>query len=722
MSGSEHYEVVERIGHGAFGLINKVRRKQDGQIFCRKEISYAGLGKQEKQQFIAEYNILSTLRHPNIVAYYHREHLKVTQDVHLYMEYCGNGDLGKVIRDLKATNRYAEEDFVWSIFAQLVTALYRCHYGVDPPQVGKNITVTGNDIRPGLATKEAHDMILHRDLKPDNVFLGEDNAVKLGDFGLSKLIKSHDLASTYVGTPFYMSPEICASERYTLHSDIWSLGCVMWELCAREPPFNARNHFTLVQKIQGGRLGSLPPVYSPQLQQTIRSCLQVNPKCRPDTAQLLNMPVIRLMRKEREVVELGRVLRSKDEMATLRLKQIEEKERTLQAEIEKRRVELDASLRREWEVKAQLAIDQRTQENIQMLQKQFETEVQQAVQIEVQKHLMSLRAHEDVPSRPSTGVPVPSLTADDETDFPSTTDFSALSLESPSERRTKPPMKGTRTPFGRSQTMFVGSPMDVQMVDPSPIALDSLSLSPRRNKPMASRARNIFTDAEATTESESAGVADHSEDEDAWGNIPLPPSPTLRPTVQQGHKVQRPRLQTQKTAPVLNRNMQLDGFRNIASKVPGHGLATVEDEPYRPRRHVVDGRLIQDSLKKAVMERRVSRVSGATGLFANESGSPVRKTASRPSGAGHTASSNPQVGGEQMFKAVTKNNMMKGRTLIELAQARTGGAGKKSGSGPGASQPDNRGNPQEEDVVWDPERDEMPSPFLVRGKKVLRQT
>ena len=57
------------------------------------------------------------------------------------------------------------------------------------------------------------------------VFLGEDNSVKLGDFGLSKMIKSHDFASTYVGTPFYMSPEICAAEKYTLKSDIWSLGC-----------------------------------------------------------------------------------------------------------------------------------------------------------------------------------------------------------------------------------------------------------------------------------------------------------------------------------------------------------------------------------------------------------------------------------------------------------------------------------------------------------------
>ena len=127
-----------------------------------------GLGKQEKEQFIAELQILSSLRHPNIVAYYHREHIKATQELHMYMEYCGNGDLGRVIRNLKATNQYAEEEFVWSIFSQLVTALYRCHYGVDPPEVGRNVTVTGNAVKPRSAPGAGRMMILHRDLKPDN--------------------------------------------------------------------------------------------------------------------------------------------------------------------------------------------------------------------------------------------------------------------------------------------------------------------------------------------------------------------------------------------------------------------------------------------------------------------------------------------------------------------------------------------------------------------------
>src|SRR5882757_7533583 len=153
------------------------------------------------------------------------------------------------------------------------------------------------------------------------VFLGEDNSVKLGDFGLSKIMQSHDFASTYVGTPFYMSPEICAAERYTLKSDIWSLGCIIYELCSREPPFNAKTHFGLVQKIKEGKIGALPSVYSPELNAVVKDCLKVNPDRRPDTATLLNLPVVKLMRKEKEVVELGRMVKNKEELVARRLQE-----------------------------------------------------------------------------------------------------------------------------------------------------------------------------------------------------------------------------------------------------------------------------------------------------------------------------------------------------------------------------------------------------------------
>ena len=116
-------------------------------------------------------------------------------------------------------------------------------------------------------------------------------------------MQSHDFASTYVGTPYYMSPEICASERYTLASDIWALGCIMYELCTRKVPFNAITQIQLVQKIKEGRLDPMPDHYSPELKDVIKSCLKVNPLHRPETSQLLSHPLVRLQKEKRDVAE-----------------------------------------------------------------------------------------------------------------------------------------------------------------------------------------------------------------------------------------------------------------------------------------------------------------------------------------------------------------------------------------------------------------------------------
>ena len=126
------------------------------------------MSQKEREQLHTEFSILNSLKHPNIVGYYHREHLKSTQELYLYMEYCGGGDLSKEILKLKERNRYADEEYVWSIFSQIVAALYRCHYGVDAPEVGKN-TIGPSGAVTSLGLKGKHQvMILHRDLKPEN--------------------------------------------------------------------------------------------------------------------------------------------------------------------------------------------------------------------------------------------------------------------------------------------------------------------------------------------------------------------------------------------------------------------------------------------------------------------------------------------------------------------------------------------------------------------------
>ena len=208
-------------------------------------------------------------------------------------------------------------------------------------------------------------------------------------------MQSHDFASTYVGTPFYMSPEICAAELYTLHSDIWSLGCIMYELCAREPPFNAKTHFHLVQKIKDGKFNQLPDMYSLELQNVIKSCLKINPSLRPDTAQLLNIPMMRLMRKETEVVELGKILRSTEELARNKVKAAEAQ--LLSLESEKSRIE--TTVRLEWEVKARLEIDRQIQIETEKLRKKFESEVHARVEKELQVRLGAMSLDSPAPTQ-----------------------------------------------------------------------------------------------------------------------------------------------------------------------------------------------------------------------------------------------------------------------------------------------------------------------------------
>lgn len=271
----------------------------------------------EKTQLIAEFRILKSLVHPNIVQYYQHEHVPDEQTVHLYMEYCGGGDLSGIIKASKATGEPVSESMVWSVFTQLTVALYRCHFNSDPPPPGE-LFISNEKFNP----HQPATVILHRDIKPDNVFLDEFNTVKLGDFGLAKVLDSdHHMASTYVGTPYYMSPEVLLDKPSTPQSDIWSLGCVIYELCAKRPPFQEKTHYHLAQRIREGKYPPLPSTYSATLSKTVGACLNINALQRPTTHTLLRLDVMKLCRKEREVEE------AKRNMETLQKKFIQEREK-----------------------------------------------------------------------------------------------------------------------------------------------------------------------------------------------------------------------------------------------------------------------------------------------------------------------------------------------------------------------------------------------------------
>jgi NIMA (never in mitosis gene a)-related kinase 1/4/5 len=125
--------------------------------------------------------------------------------------------------------------------------------------------------------------IFHRDLKPANVFLSRDKHAKLGDLNVSKVAKK-GLLYTQTGTPYYASPEVWKDQPYDVKSDIWSLGCVLYEMTTLKPPFRANDMNGLYQKVLKGKFIPIGQQYSKALGNIISKMLQVDPKLRPTCA------------------------------------------------------------------------------------------------------------------------------------------------------------------------------------------------------------------------------------------------------------------------------------------------------------------------------------------------------------------------------------------------------------------------------------------------------
>lgn len=253
------------------------------------------------------------------------------------------------------------------------------------------------------------------------------------------LAPEQHLANTYVGTPYYMSPEIVSDLSYTHKSDIWSLGCIIYELCQLSPPFNAKTQLSLIDKIRSGQYQPVSHSYSAELRNVIDMCLRVDPARRPDTAELLEMDVFKLMRKERELVLLHRQLALREKRVQAREEEVVRKEEQIFLQAEEMREEYDAhcmrlhaeigaSLQAKWEVLAQKEI-----------RRQVDMQVAARLDVELERKIRELdlvpRVHRDI--SPTTN---------------------ASSIES------------SRAPSGTHfvwQDVVPGSPMDITMASPS---------------------------------------------------------------------------------------------------------------------------------------------------------------------------------------------------------------------------------------------------------------
>ncbi|KAF6717091.1 Serine/threonine-protein kinase Nek2 [Oryzias melastigma] len=269
----DDYEVLYTIGSGSYGRCQKIKRKSDGKILVWKELDYGTMAESEKQMLVSEVNLLRELKHPNIVRYYDRIIDRRKTTLYIIMEYCEGGDLSCLISRCIKERKYLEEQFILRVMVQLSLALKECHRRCD-----------------GRAT------ILHRDLKPANIFLDANQNVKLGDFGLARIL-NHDtsFAKTFVGTPYYMSPEQINRMSYNEKSDIWSLGCLLYELCALSPPFTAYNQKELAEKIREGKFRRIPFRYSEELNSLISRMLNLKDYLRPSVESILQCSLLSVM-------------------------------------------------------------------------------------------------------------------------------------------------------------------------------------------------------------------------------------------------------------------------------------------------------------------------------------------------------------------------------------------------------------------------------------------
>uniref|UniRef100_A0A8C0PAL3 non-specific serine/threonine protein kinase n=2 Tax=Canis lupus familiaris TaxID=9615 RepID=A0A8C0PAL3_CANLF len=252
----EKYVRLQKIGEGSFGKAILVKSTEDDRQYVIKEINISRMSNKEREESRREVAVLANMKHPNIVQY--RESFEENGSLYIVMDYCEGGDLFKRINAQKGI--LFQEDQILDWFVQIC-----------------------------LALKHVHDRkILHRDIKSQNIFLTKDGTIQLGDFGIARVLNSTvELARTCIGTPYYLSPEICENKPYNNKSDIWALGCVLYEMCTLKHAFEAGNMKNLVLKIISG---SFPPVslhYSYDLRNLLSQLFKRNPRDRPSVNSIL---------------------------------------------------------------------------------------------------------------------------------------------------------------------------------------------------------------------------------------------------------------------------------------------------------------------------------------------------------------------------------------------------------------------------------------------------
>ena len=257
------YVVGKLCGKGKFSTVYKAKRKVDNLTVAVKKIAVDVMDRKEVETCMQEVMLLKSVTdHPNIISYL--DSFLDENYLIIILEWAGAGDLKRQISKAKQKSARFDEGLVWKIFNQIASAMNHMH---------KKRT-------------------MHRDLKPANIFLTAKGVIKIGDLGLGRYLSEATMeAFTKVGTPLYMSPEMLSGKKgggYTWKSDIYSLGCVLYELAMLRAPFKepGMTFQELCKRVIRGDYEKLPKVFSREIRDLIDAMLSVDPDDRPELGEI----------------------------------------------------------------------------------------------------------------------------------------------------------------------------------------------------------------------------------------------------------------------------------------------------------------------------------------------------------------------------------------------------------------------------------------------------